>query len=93
MNAGVLFAYQSLYPRIESGIYWTNACPYLPVYAHAVCVQQETRAIARQFLPVHLFNGGFLRSPLWGAIVSIPEIPELPELPVLLECDRSTPIL
>ena len=70
MNAGVLFAYQSLYSRIESGIHWTNACPCLPIYARAVCVQQEARAIARQFLPVHLLMG-VSYAPPYGGLLSL----------------------
>ena len=71
MNAGVLFAYQSLYSRIESGIHWTNACPCLPIYARAVCVQQEARAIARQFLPVHLLMG-VSYAPPYGGLFMVP---------------------
>jgi hypothetical protein len=38
--------------------------------AHAVCVQQETRAIARQFLPVHLLMG-VSYAPPYGGLLSL----------------------
>ena len=38
--------------------------------AHAVCVQQETRAIARQFLPVHLLMG-VPYAPPYGGLLSL----------------------